>query len=276
VKALASALTISSGGSAGPEGPIVQIGAAIASSIGQFLHLSPRRLRTLSACGAGAGIAAVFNAPVAGALFAVEVILGDFGVPQFSPIVISSVVATVVSRHHLGDTSELGRVHYALNTPVELLGYVVLGVLAAFVSVAFMRMLAWSEHRIAAIGLPVVAKGALGGLLVGLIGLQGPGLMGVGYDTMNHTLKLGQDGAVTLGAGVLALLLVGKAITVRPMPPEAPTTTTLIPAPNESSGIASPRRNKRSCQPCAASRYHPEVAGRPLNGPHTSLVIQPP
>ncbi len=97
-KLVASGFCIGSGGSVGREGPIVQIGSALGSTLGQWLKVDQRRLRTLVGCGAAAGIAATFNAPVAGALFAVEIILGDFGVAQFSPIVISSVGATVVSR----------------------------------------------------------------------------------------------------------------------------------------------------------------------------------
>ncbi|MCB0748494.1 MAG: chloride channel protein, partial [Ignavibacteriae bacterium] len=97
VKAIASAITIGTGGSVGREGPIIQIGSSLGSSVGQFFKLPSSRLKTLVGCGAAAGIAAAFNAPIAGALFAVEIILMDFAVAQFSPIVISSVLATVVS-----------------------------------------------------------------------------------------------------------------------------------------------------------------------------------
>jgi CIC family chloride channel protein len=104
VKLLASAICISTGGSVGREGPIVQIGSAIGSSLGQVLKVSAERMRTLVGCGAAAGIAATFNAPIAGSMFALEIVLGDFGLATFSPIVISSVMATVVSRAYLGDT----------------------------------------------------------------------------------------------------------------------------------------------------------------------------
>ncbi|MDX1709155.1 MAG: chloride channel protein, partial [Desulfobacterales bacterium] len=103
IKSLASAISISTGGSVGREGPIVQIGSAIGSVLGQFMKVSPDRMRTLVGCGAAAGIAATFNAPIAGSMFALEVILGDFGLATFSPIVISSVVATAISRAFLGD-----------------------------------------------------------------------------------------------------------------------------------------------------------------------------
>jgi CIC family chloride channel protein len=101
VKSLASAISISTGGSVGREGPIVQIGSAIGSVLGQFMKVSADRMRALVGCGAAAGIAATFNAPIAGSMFALEVILGDFGLATFSPIVISSVVATAVSRSHV-------------------------------------------------------------------------------------------------------------------------------------------------------------------------------
>ncbi|NCQ35516.1 chloride channel protein, partial [bacterium] len=102
VKILASAITIACGGSVGREGPIVQIGAGMASTIGQWLRFSPQRLRTLIGCGAAAGIAATFNAPIAGAFFALEILMRDFALVTFSPIIVSSVVATAISREFLG------------------------------------------------------------------------------------------------------------------------------------------------------------------------------
>jgi CIC family chloride channel protein len=96
VKSLASALTIGSGGSVGREGPIVQIGGAVGSALGQLFRSPPEQLRTLVACGAAAGIAAVFNAPIAGAFFSLEVVIGNFAMPAFGPVVISAVFGTVV------------------------------------------------------------------------------------------------------------------------------------------------------------------------------------
>lgn len=130
LRTLASAISIGSGGSVGREGPIVQIGAALGSAIGQLLRVPPRLLRTIVGCGAAAGIAATFNAPIASALFAVEVIIGDFAVAQFSPIVIASVVATVLSRWLLGDQPSFEVPSYELVAPFELLPYAVLGVAA--------------------------------------------------------------------------------------------------------------------------------------------------
>ena len=114
VKTLASAITIGTGGSAGREGPIVQIGSAVGSSIGQLLKVSGDRMRTLVGCGAAAGIAATFNAPIAGAMFALEVVLGNFGLATFSPIIISAVSATAISRHYLGDAPAFIVPHYRI------------------------------------------------------------------------------------------------------------------------------------------------------------------
>ncbi|KAA3614452.1 MAG: CBS domain-containing protein [Planctomycetota bacterium] len=187
-KALASSLCIASGGSVGREGPIVQIGSAIGSTVGQWLRVSPRRLRTLVGCGAAAGVAATFNAPVAGALFAVEVILGDFGVPQFSPIVISSVVATVISRHYMGDLPAFEIPAYSMEHPMELLAYAGLGVLAGLVAIVFIRGLHGAEDLFDAVKLPLAFKAAVGGMLVGAIALLFPGILGVGYEEMNRAL----------------------------------------------------------------------------------------
>jgi CIC family chloride channel protein len=188
VKSLASAITIGTGGSVGREGPIVQIGSAIGSSIGQLLRMSGRRLRTLVGCGAAAGIAATFNAPVAGALFAVEVILGDFGVSQFSPIVISSVMATVVSRHFLDDVLAFEVPEYVLQSVWELPGYLVLGLLAGLVALLFIKVLYGFEDLFEKIPLRPWLLAPLGGLMVGLIGVRFPEILGVGYEAIEQAL----------------------------------------------------------------------------------------
>jgi len=201
---LASALTIGSGGSAGREGPIVQIGAAIGSAIGQLLRLPARQVRTLVGCGAAAGIAATFNAPIAGALFAAEVILLDFAAARLTPIVVSSVVATVVSRAVLGDSPSFAAQGWELVSPWELVAYGVLGIGAGFVGVGFSSALHAAERFFERLPLPGAAKPAIGGLLVGAIGMQLPYVFGSGYGTVNAAL------AGQLGVGLLALLVVAK------------------------------------------------------------------
>ena len=188
-KLLASGVCIASGGSVGREGPIVQIGSAIGSSIGQWLQVGERRLRTLVGCGAAAGIAATFNAPVAGALFSVEIILGDFGVTQFSPIVISSVTATVVSRHFLGDFPAFKVPAYSLVSPFELFAYGALGIIAGLVALLFVRSLYGAEDLFDRFTLPAVSKPAIGGALIGLIAIRFPEIFGVGYEAINEALS---------------------------------------------------------------------------------------
>ncbi|MGE0681631.1 MAG: chloride channel protein [Candidatus Binatia bacterium] len=206
VKALASAITIGSGGSVGREGPIVQIGSALGSTIGQLLGVSTRQIRTLVGCGAAAGIAAAFNAPIAGALFAVEILLGDFGVPQFSPIVISSVVATVVSRHFLGNFPAFEVPGYQLVSPFELIPYTVVGVIAGLVALTFISILYGCEAFFDRIRFPEYLKAPIGGLFVGGIGGWFPQVFGVGYTTINGAL------AGNIPVLLLGILLVAKMV----------------------------------------------------------------
>ncbi len=198
-KMIASGICIATGGSAGREGPIVQICSSLGSTIGQWLKLNERRLRTLVGCGAAAGIAATFNAPVAGALFAVEIILGDFGVHRFSPIVISSVMATVVSRHFLGDVPAFDVPAYSLVSPFELFAYALLGIVSGFIAVAFVKSLYGFEDLFDRISLYPPLKTIIGGVIIGLIALVFPQALGVGYETINEAMS---------GNVVLSLLLI--------------------------------------------------------------------
>jgi CIC family chloride channel protein len=204
IKALASAISIGSGGSVGREGPIVHIGSALGSALGQLLRVPASQLRTIVGCGAAAGVSATFNAPIAGALFAAEVIVGGFAVAQLSPIVISSVVATVVSRFFLGNHPAFVVPPYELVSPFELPPYMVVGFVAGFVALAFMRALYATEDLFDRIPLPEYTKAALGGLCVGAIGIALPQVFGVGYTTITAALT------ATLPATLLALLLLAK------------------------------------------------------------------
>jgi len=206
IKALASAVSIGTGGSVGREGPIVQIGSALGSSLGQLLGVNARELRTIVGCGAAAGISATFNAPIAGALFAAEVIVGDFAVSQFSPIVISSVVATVVSRFALGNHPAFPVPEYEIVSPYEIAPYMVVGVVAGLVGVVFIRSLSFTEDRFAQLGIPEYLKACVGGALVGTIGIAFPQIFGVGYTTIGGAL----EGQIT--AGVLGGLLIAKIL----------------------------------------------------------------
>lgn len=206
IKSLASSLSIGSGGSVGREGPIVQIGSALGSTIGQLLKLSDERIRNLVACGAAAGIAATFNAPIAGVLFALEIILGEFSVGYFSTVVISSVTASVVGRIAFGNVPAFSVPEYSMVSPWELVLYVLLGGLAGLVAVAFVRILYWFEDLFDAWHFPEYIKPGVGGLLVGAIGLYFPHVFGVGYQAIEDAL-LGKMLLSTMGLLILFKLL---------------------------------------------------------------------
>ena len=206
IKCIVSAVCIGTGGSVGREGPIVQIGSAIGSSIGQVLRISADRIRTLVGCGAAAGIAATFNAPIAGSMFALEIILGDFGLATFSPIVISSVAATVVSRHFLGDFPAFIVPAYELISAWELPLYVILGLFCALVAVAFTTALYGAEDIFDKLRMPEYLKAVLGGLILGIMGLLFPHILGVGYPAIDLSLMQ------KLSLWVLFLLVVFKIL----------------------------------------------------------------
>jgi CIC family chloride channel protein len=194
VKPIASALTIGTGGSAGREGPIVQISSALGSTLGQILHLSDDRIRHLVACGAAGGIAATFNTPIAGVLFALEVVLGEFSVANFGPVVIAAVVADVVAQAAFGDLRAFIVPEYSIKSLWEFPMYAVLGVLAALVALMFVRLLYASADRFE--GWSAVRpwlKPAIGGALVGLLAvLYGP-IPGVAYQGLPPTFGVGYE-----------------------------------------------------------------------------------
>ena len=206
VKTLASAICIGSGGSVGREGPIVQIGSAVGSTLGQFMKVSADRMRILVGCGAAAGIAATFNAPIAGSMFALEIVLGDFGLATFSPIVISSVVATAVSRYYLGDTPAFIVPVYELVSAWELPMYLFLGFFCALVGITFTKTLYRIEDLFDAIKFPEYLKGIIGGLLLGAGSLAFPQILGVGYGAINIALMQ------KLAWWVLLILVPGKIL----------------------------------------------------------------
>jgi CIC family chloride channel protein len=180
-KVLASAACIGSGGSAGREGPIVQVGAALGSTLGQWLRLSGARIRNLVACGAAAGIAATFNAPIAGVLFATEVIVGELQLNDLGSVVISAVTASTVARVFLGDRPAFTIPNYGVKTPWEILLYALLGVLAALAAVGFIRLLYGVEDRFDRWKFPEALKPAVGGLLLGGLAFFYPMILGLGF-----------------------------------------------------------------------------------------------
>ncbi len=174
-KIIASSVCLGSGGSAGREGPIVQVGATVGSTIGQLLRLSPARIKNLVACGAAAGVAATFNAPIAGVAFAIEVLAGELGVGILSNVVISAVTASVVSRAFIGEHAAFEVPTYELQNGGEMISYIVLGLLAAFVGVTFIRVLYFAEDRFDSWKkIPLSLRPGIGGLCLGLLGFIYP------------------------------------------------------------------------------------------------------
>jgi CIC family chloride channel protein len=196
IKALASSVCIGSGGSVGREGPIVQIGASFGSTLGQSLKLSDEWIRTLVACGAAGGISATFNAPIGGIFFAMEIILGRFITPRFGFVVISSVVADLISHVFLGDQPSFGIIPYTLVSYWELVPYAVVGVASGLVAVGFVRLLYKCEDLFNVLRIPEYVKPAIGGVAVGLIGLYSPDLFGVGYGDVYWVSQMSIDHAL--------------------------------------------------------------------------------
>ena len=189
LKTITSAITLGTGGSAGREGPIVMIGASLGSAVGQFFKFSHVRMSSVTACGAAGGIAATFNAPMGGAMFAAEVLLGKYGIRTFSPLIISAVTATVLSGAYFGDEITIKAPEYVLKSPLELPLYALMGVFIAFISVFFIRFYYKVSDAFAAMAMPKFLKPALGGLLMGIIGVFCINIMGVGYGTIIEILQ---------------------------------------------------------------------------------------
>ncbi|MFE4869785.1 chloride channel protein [Streptomyces sp. NPDC056682] len=207
VKALASALTIGSGGSVGREGPIVQIGSALGSTLGRITKVTEGRMKLLVACGAAGGIAATFNAPLAGVFFAMELILRDFAIESFGAVVLSSVAASVIGRAAFGDVAFLNLPAFHVEHVAQYGLFALLGVVAGGVGIGFTRILYWIEDACDwAWRGPEWLRPAAGGLLLGVVLLVLPEMYGVGYPVLENAAE------GKYAAAFLLLLLVGKIL----------------------------------------------------------------
>ena len=215
-KSITSVLSIGTGGGGGREAPIVQVGSAIGSTVAQMLRFSPNKTRTLLGCGAAAGLAAVFNAPIGGVMFAVEVLLGDFSVKTFSPIVIAAVIGTVLSRSFLGNSPTFQVPEYALVSNTELLFYCVLGILAGLSAVIFIKIYYAIEEWFGRIEkrwkIPVWAMPAIGGLMSGVICIWFPGLYGFTYEAINNAVHGNESWANMIGIYLFKPVVAGLSI----------------------------------------------------------------
>lgn len=207
VKTLASALTIGSGGSVGREGPIVQIGSALGSTLGRVTRLAEARMKLLVACGAAAGIAATFNAPLAGVFFAMELILGTFSAEAFGAMVLASVTASVIGRAAFGDVAFLDLPDFHVDHLAQYWLFALLGVAAAVVGMGFSRFLYLVEDACDWLWRgPEWLRPAVGGLALGLVLLALPQMYGVGYPVLEKAAEGGY------AVGFLLLLLAGKML----------------------------------------------------------------
>ena len=214
VKSLASAICIGSGGSVGREGPIVQIGSALGSMLGQAIKLPERQLRLLVACGAAGGISATFNAPIAGVFFALELILGDFETRSFGLVVLSSVAADAIGRAVFGGNPFLRLPAFHFGSPAELLLYAGLGVTATAVGLGFVRILYAGEDLADRLwgSRPEWLRPAVGGVLLGLLLLAIPEMYGVGYPVLQ--LAVAGHYVILALLGLLAAKILATSLTM--------------------------------------------------------------
>jgi CIC family chloride channel protein len=191
--AFASLITLSTGGSTGREGPVVHLAAVISTWVSDRIHADGITGRDLLGCAVAAAVSASFNAPIAGALFALEVVLRHFAVHAFAPIVIASAAGTVISRLQFGDITEFNLgTDGALQFYAELPAFLLLGLICGLVAVIFMRAIFWADDLgslvVRAIRLPRWLRPALAGVLLGGIAVMFPHIIGVGYETISSAL----------------------------------------------------------------------------------------
>jgi len=211
-----AALSMGGGASLGREGPSVALGALIGSQIGQRLGLTEQQLRILIGCGAAAGIAASFNTPIAGALFALEVVLADYAIAAFSPIVIASVLATVVARSEVGNFPAFTVNEYHLISAWEIPAYILMGVICGLVATVLIKSLGPTGRFLSRLLPDRRIRPAAVGFAIGLMGIMLPQIMSIGYGTVGDILQE-QTNPQLMGhlvplALFLGVLLVGKLI----------------------------------------------------------------
>jgi CIC family chloride channel protein len=207
IRILAPALTIGTGGSAGVEGPMATIGGTIGSTLGQAARASGSRMKLLIAAGSAGAIASAFNAPIAGIMFAMEIVLlGNYELTSFAAIVISSGIATVISRGYYGSNPSFTVPRYELVSMAEVPLYMVLGVLVGLLAVVYIRVFYGVKDSFERVSAPPMLKPVIGAFMVGVMGIFLPQVMADGYKVIESAL------AGQIGLGLLVLLVIFKIL----------------------------------------------------------------
>ncbi|GLQ34857.1 chloride channel protein [Amylibacter marinus] len=211
---LASLITLSTGGSAGREGPVVHLGAVISSKISRLMKADAITARDLMGCAAASAVAASFNAPLAGAVFAMEVVLRHYAIHALAPIMIASVSGAVISRLYFGNVTEFTLPGHVADFYLELPAHLLLGIISALVAVSLIKSVFWAEDFAdkvqAKTGLPQWARPTIAGALLGVIAIFFPHIIGVGYETTSHALT----GNLALGGAVLFAFIKALAVVI--------------------------------------------------------------
>ncbi len=212
LKSLSSIFTVGTGGSIGREGAMVQLAAMVASASGHWVHMSLDKQRLLVGCGAAAGVAAAYNAPIAGALFVGEIVMGSIAMESFGPLIVASVVSNATIHHFLGYAPVYRIPAFQFYSDWELFFYAGLGFLLGHLAPPFIKLLESSQAMFAKFNLPLTFKLGLGGLSVGLISIVFPQVWGNGYSVVNSLLH--QNIAWQLLAWILVFKIIATAATI--------------------------------------------------------------
>ena len=209
----AAIVTIATGGSLGREGAMALLASAIGSRMGRQFRLSTQQLRVLVCASAAAALAAVYNAPIGGSLFALEILMGNFALDVLGPVVVVSIISTLVFRSCMGNLPRFEVPHYEFVSSWELLFYLVLGLLAGLISLVFVRVLFGSQDLFEKLPLPRWLKPAIGMTVVGGIGVFWPQVFGNGFEAVNVILREDIDTPLKVLSILLVMKVVASALT---------------------------------------------------------------
>lgn len=205
-------ISLGSGASAGREGPIVHLGASLAKIVCEIFSLQPSSKRTLLACGVASAVSASFNAPIAGVLFAHEVILGHYALTAFVPIVLASAMGTLLSRLYFGDIAAFDIPAYQITSYWEMPAFALLGLTCAIVAVLFQFALMGTDWVARHIKIPLFTRPVIGGFMIGCIALVFPEILGVGYEATDKALH--QQLSITMLFSLIIAKTAATAITL--------------------------------------------------------------